>query len=171
MKKLLTTLLLVGSLAAAAQKHITGRVISVHDGDTFTILACDSLKLNVRLWGIDAPELKQPYGIEARECLRGLIMGTDVVVFIEGHEKYGRLLGTLRTHPIDFTEPRCVNEMMVYFGYAWVYTPNIKQSDNRQVDYAFLFNTSQTKAMSYFMGLWADANPTPPWEYRKNKKK
>jgi len=44
---------------------------SVHDGDTLRVVRGDE-ELKVRLCGIDAPEIRQPLGIESRDYLRSL---------------------------------------------------------------------------------------------------
>ena len=41
---------------------ITGKVVSVTDGDTIRVLDADNVQNKVRLTGIDAPERSQPYG-------------------------------------------------------------------------------------------------------------
>ncbi len=62
---LILFLLLAFSLAA---ESISGKVTLIYDGDTF--LMQDGLKsVEIRLWGIDAPEYKQAGGREATKCL------------------------------------------------------------------------------------------------------
>lgn len=43
-------------------QELSVNVVSVHDGDTITVLAAGNEQIKVRLEGIDAPELKQPLG-------------------------------------------------------------------------------------------------------------
>ncbi len=50
---------------------LSGKVISIHDGDTITILQ-GKQQIKVRLFGIDAPELKQPYGKKSKQFLANL---------------------------------------------------------------------------------------------------
>ncbi|MCR2123121.1 hypothetical protein CUPS3785_08570 [Campylobacter upsaliensis] len=57
------------------EKELTGKVSRVIDGDTIELLAKENpynhiAKLKIRLYGIDAPELKQAYGKEAKEYFR-----------------------------------------------------------------------------------------------------
>lgn len=42
---------------------------SIHDGDTLRVVRGNE-ELKIRLCGIDAPEIKQPLGIESRDYLR-----------------------------------------------------------------------------------------------------
>lgn len=53
------------TLPHAQSAVITGRVVSVQDGDTFTVLV-DRQQIKVRLADIDAPESKQPFGTRFR---------------------------------------------------------------------------------------------------------
>ena len=46
-------------------KHIN----SIHDGDTINITTHNNKKVKKRLYGIDAPELKQPFGEQSQLCL------------------------------------------------------------------------------------------------------
>ena len=57
-------LLLAGLVAAvhAGTHQIEGRIVGVHDGDTITLLDVDNRQHKIRLDGIDAPELGQPFG-------------------------------------------------------------------------------------------------------------
>ena len=77
-----------------------GVVVSVSDGDTFTVSVGDSRE-KVRLIGIDTPETKHPtkgvqcWGPEASEfTTRTLAVGTRVrlVRDVEARDRYGRLL-------------------------------------------------------------------------------
>ncbi|MCR2101390.1 thermonuclease family protein [Campylobacter upsaliensis] len=57
------------------EKELTGKVSKVIDGDTIELLAKENpynhiTKLKIRLYGIDAPELKQAYGKEVKEYFR-----------------------------------------------------------------------------------------------------
>ena len=76
------------------------KVLYVSDGDTVAVKKIENNKetgnlIKVRLYGIDAPELKQDYGYTSKEFLMKLIRGK--IVRIEGNknDRYGRLLGTV----------------------------------------------------------------------------
>jgi endonuclease YncB( thermonuclease family) len=60
---------LVVEAVAAPPTTATGKVVSVHDGDTLTLRTDDGRTLKVRLQGIDAPELGQPFGKRSRDEL------------------------------------------------------------------------------------------------------
>ena len=90
----------------------TGKIVKVYDGDTVTISAririteTQSTKLfrfNVRLRGIDSPEIKTKndneriLGIEARDGLRSLIMNEIVTLENVDYDKYGRILADVIT--------------------------------------------------------------------------
>ncbi|MEG4490285.1 thermonuclease family protein [Microcoleus sp. D3_18_C4] len=64
---------------------------SVYDGDTFRV-KCDNREQKIRLCGIDAPEAKQPLGIESRDYLRSLIAKakSQVIVVEMDRDRYGR---------------------------------------------------------------------------------
>ncbi len=47
---------------AATETRLTLKVVSVHDGDTFTGIDESNQQVKVRLDAVDAPELSQPYG-------------------------------------------------------------------------------------------------------------
>ena len=58
---------IAGQALAAPPATTAGKVVSVHDGDTVTVRTDDGQTLKVRLQGIDAPELKQPFGSRSRD--------------------------------------------------------------------------------------------------------
>ena len=63
------------AVAAVAAEPATlgGKVVSVHDGDTLTALDAANVQHKIRLHGIDAPEIGQPFGTKSRDRLAGRI--------------------------------------------------------------------------------------------------
>lgn len=96
-------------------------VIFVHDGDTVELDVDLGFKTHVRmcvrLWGINAPELATPEGLEAAAYLRQLLpLGSRATLnsFKDRADKYGgRWLGSIIN-----LEGYNVNEVMVVKGHA-----------------------------------------------------
>jgi endonuclease YncB( thermonuclease family) len=134
-----------------ARADFCGRVVSVHDGDTVTILS-GGVERRVRLVGIDAPERGQPYGSAARRVLSARIAGRDVQAIERGADSYGRTLARLRVDGAD------VNALQVRDGFAWVF----RRFEN---DPALIVLEDEARAAR--RGLWADPEPVPPWAWRE----
>ena len=130
----------------------SGKVVSIHDGDTITILQ-NKQQIKVRLFGIDAPEKKQPYGQKSKQFLSNLIAGRSVEIQEKGKDRYKRVLG------IVYLDGQDINEQMVLNGYAWAY-----------VKYSKIYAGQELKARSQNLGLWQDKKPITPWEWRKGSK-
>ncbi|MBT7068222.1 MAG: thermonuclease family protein [Verrucomicrobia bacterium] len=88
----------------------TGIVTRVIDGDT--IIAGTNI---VRLAEIDAPEIKQPYGPDAKATLKAMIAGKRITVTYTRRDRYGRILGTVWAGGVN------INEYLVRTGHAWRY--------------------------------------------------
>ncbi|WP_107824148.1 thermonuclease family protein [Campylobacter concisus] len=125
------------------------KVISVHDGDTITVLSGKE-QTKVRLYGIDAPEKKQDYGQRSKQFLANLIAGQMVEVEPKGKDRYKRTLGNI------YYKGQDINAQMVLNGYAWAY-----------VKYSKIYVDQEKLARENKRGLWQSSNPTPPWEWRK----
>ncbi|MBQ7618173.1 MAG: thermonuclease family protein [Desulfovibrio sp.] len=158
MKKILLDLFLMLLLSFENAFGWEGVVKSISDGDTITIYPefARETAVKVRLYGIDAPELKQEFGIESRECLKGLI--NDRVLKIEtfGFDKYKRILGILYDGNGDD-----INQKMIQNGCAWVYAKYCKIP--RCKDWV----KDERKALQNKLGLWNGQEVTPPWKWRK----
>lgn len=128
---------------------LSGKVVSIHDGDTITILQ-GKQQIKVRLFGIDAPELEQPYGKKSKQFLANLIAGEVVEVEPKGKDRYKRTLG------IIYFKGQDINAQMVLNGYAWAY-----------VKYSKIYVDHERLARENKRGLWQSSDPTPPWEWRK----
>jgi len=138
----------------------TAKVIRVVDGDSVNVLRIsDKEELRLRLYGIDAPETKQPYGRESKDALKGLL-GPNTVISVKvlDKDRYDRLICELHLDNKDIS----VNEWMVSKGNAWHYVKYA--SDDMALKQA------EENARNNKLGLWTIIDPTPPWEYRKNKK-
>lgn len=95
---------------AAGNRITTTRVKAVHDGDTFTTVE----GWQVRMLGIDAPELYQPGGDIARDILGGYLLNKTVKLEPDREDKdrYGRLLRYV------YVGDTLINAEMVRKGYA-----------------------------------------------------
>ena len=136
-------------------KELTGKVSKVIDGDTIELLAKENpyhhiTKLKIRLYGIDAPELKQAYGKEAKEYLSALILKQEVSLIIENKDKYDRFVGTI------FLKGQDINKEMVKNGYAHAYESFSKK-----------YLAEQANAKIFKLGLWQDERVMSPSEFRR----
>ena len=157
-KMLVSILLLAGGYAANAET-VVGRVVSVADGDTITVLDAANVQHKIRFSGIDAPEKKQAFGQRSKESLSDMVFGKTVNVETEKRDKYGRQIGKVLINGQD------VNLVQVESGMAWFYRQYQRdQSANDQRRYA----AAEDSARVNKRGLWRDAQPTPPWDFRHN---
>jgi endonuclease YncB( thermonuclease family) len=109
-------ILAAGLWAAAAQAApaaIEGRVAKVIDGDTLQLQQADGRLIDVALAGIDAPELCQPWGGDARDALKEWVQGQPVTFRPSGKDERGRTLGALFVDGVE------LNRRMVEEGHAW----------------------------------------------------
>ncbi len=129
----------------------SGKVVSVHDGDTITV-RIDGHAEKVRLLGIDAPELddeRRDYrdaGYAARDYARSKLGGETVTLESDSHQgdrdRYGRLLRyVILRDGTDF------NEDLLRKGYAHVYE-RFEFSMKRE------FHEAQAEAKREKRGVW-----------------
>ncbi|MBF0537092.1 MAG: thermonuclease family protein [Nitrospirae bacterium] len=143
------------------QQYHRERVVRVKDGDTVVLSAGPGRQsYTCRLYGIDSPETAkpnapgQPYGVEATRQLEQLILGKDVEVTLTGEKTYNREVCILRLNNAD------INLRMIALGYAWAYKHYLKPP------YMDDYINAQRQARAARAGLWQDANPEPPWDFR-----
>ena len=80
MVKYFSTLVILIPLLSAQAETLTGRLVSVADGDTVTVLDATNTQHKIRVAGIDAPEKKQAFGNRSKDNLAELVAGKDVSV-------------------------------------------------------------------------------------------
>ncbi len=155
------SLVLALVLTAAEAATITGRVVGVSDGDTITVLDADRTQYKIRLAGIDAPESKQAFGSRSKQNLSDLVFGKDVAVEWDKRDRYQRVVGVVLVDGHD------VNLEQVRAGMAWWYRQYAKE---QTLDDRRLYEQAENGAKAARRGLWVDANPVPPWEWRRAKR-
>ena len=153
LKRISIFVLMMFSLSGLADENIDGRVVSVADGDTLTILDAEFQQHKVRLAGIDAPEKAMPFGQVSKQKLAEICFEKQAEITIVNIDRYGRTVGDVVCDGVH------ANEEMVKGGYAWVY---------RHYDRGFeAFYPLEQEAKDAKLGLWSDSEPTPPWEWRR----
>jgi len=136
----------------------SGKVVGVTDGDTIDVMD-QGRAVRLRLYGIDCPEKSQAFGTKAKQFTADLCFGRTVRWERKDVDRYGRSVALV------WVGEDLVNEKLVAAGMAWTYTRYCKPPWLRR------FTDVQKIARDGKRGLWADSNPTPPWDFRKKKKK
>ncbi|MBB6612481.1 thermonuclease family protein [Pontibacter sp. Tf4] len=140
---------------AATPTPAGDKVVAVKDGDTIELLR-NGETIKVRLYGVDSPEKTQDFGQRARQFTSDLAFGKQVRLIVHNKDRYGRTVGT-----IILPDGRNLNEELVKNGMAWHYKAYSKDKNLANLE---------ADARRYKRGLWAEPNPTPPWDYRKNER-
>lgn len=148
-------------VANNVQLVIEGKVINVHDGDTITVLDQNNKKFHIRLQGIDAPELKQDFGSVSQQSLARMVLGKQVSIFWTKVDKYRRTVGTIKLDGQD------MNIEQVRAGLAWHFK---KYEDEQEPQDRLTYAAAEQQARTAKLGLWQDANPTVPGDWRQEVK-
>ena len=151
MKCLVWVWLLCVSLHCYSQKSY--KIISVHDGDTFQIIK-KGKKQSCRIASIDAPELKQSFGIASRDNLRNLILNKTVFIDSLGTDLYQRQIVAVRVQNVS------LDSLLVRTGFAWHY---VAYSKNPQLKNLMQLSINEE------LGIWkcGIVGACPPWLFRK----
>ena len=131
---------------------ISGTVIGIHDGDTLR-LRSGTATIKVRLFGIDAPELGQPFSRASREHLSTLTYGKTVRLIPHGKDAFGRQLAE-----VVLEDGTNVNLTMVRAGMAYYF---------RRYARSATLERAENDARRERRGVWSTDGLVPPWEYRK----
>ena len=135
-------------------QNLSGKVISVADGDTITILTQGNKQVKIRLYGIDTPEKGQEFGSRAKKFTASLVADESVRVELITTDRYGKTVAMVFLNDLN------VNKEIVRSGFAWVYRKYCTEQICNE------FYDDEEQARSAGLGLWHDAKPQPPWEWR-----
>ncbi len=155
----LFVLTFVCGVVPASASVLQGRVVEVHDGRMVTVENTGRL-IKVALKGTDAPEMDQPYGDIARQHLASLVLNRQVIIEYTGLGPEAVLIGRV------LCDDRDIGLQMIRDGAAWFdrnYETNLGAMESG------LYAESEQAARGERRGLWRDAKPTPPWEWRRER--
>ena len=127
------------------------RVSNVADGDTFTVKQGDN-EFNIRMLMVDTPETvdpdmdaPMPYGKEASDFTKSMIMGKDVTLTFQGRDAYGRALAYVELDGDDF------NQMLITEGLGKMRYLDGTTDTSRYMEY----RATERKAAKDKRGLWS----------------
>ncbi len=142
------------------------KVRRVVDGDSLVVnygglFSCLRRPFPVRLYGIDAPELAQPYGPEARKELASLVRRGAVRMDVMATDRYGRTVGLIYA---GRRRRESVNVAMVRAGMAYWY----RRYGGRNLG----FPEAEAEAKTRRRGVWRDGRRARrPWDYRADQRR
>ena len=110
--------------------------------------------VKVRLHGVDTPEKAQAFGTQAQKFTGELVFQQTVTVVIRDTDRYGRVVGE-----VLLPDGRSLNQELVKAGMAWWYRPYAPDDTT--------LAQLEAEARTAKRGLWADAHPVPPWQWRQ----
>jgi len=151
-------LLLIAIFWSSAYQFTFGQSIYASDPTEITVVDGDTIRMGetrIRLHGVDAPEMRQAGGRDARSRLRAIIATGGVLscVFLD-RDRYQRFVAKCFTNKkID------IGGEMVRNGYAFAY-----QAFSR--DYV----VDEHFAKENRLGLWR-GEPVMPWVWRRSRLK
>ena len=165
-----TIVLILVLTASTTHADVTGRVVTVTDGDTIRVLDSYQVEHKVRLTGIDAPERGQPFNTVSRNHLASMVAGKEVRVESTKSDQYGRLLGKVWVQPVDC--PACgktldANHAQVLSGMAWWYRYYAQEQPPEDRG---RYESAEDEAKARKLGLWVDPKPINPYDWRRGKR-
>jgi len=140
--------------SAQAARSWDPRVTHVSDGDTLWVRPLNGAQAQkIRLEGLDAPELCQHGGEEARAALQGLLRGHVVQVQSLNRDTYGPGLARIQWQGQD------VGHWLVLQGHAW--SSSFQGRAGR-------YDEAQQQAQAQRRGVFSRAaTPLTPRQFRK----
>ncbi|WP_293936114.1 thermonuclease family protein [Iodobacter sp.] len=152
-------LLLLTACKADQPTVLSGVVIKVLDGDSLIIRDAANQEHALRLAFIDAPEYSQAFGSESRRSLDRWAYQKTAVATVIDTDKYQRSVVLLQIVGKD------INAEQVKAGLAWHYQ-HFAKGKQSTTQFA-LYQAAESEARAAQRGLWQEATPTPPWDYRR----
>jgi micrococcal nuclease len=139
--------------APAHAATFQGVVTHVTDGDSIWVRPdAGGAPRELRIHGIDAPEICQRFGDQSRRALAAQVLHRPVTVKSRAQDSYQRTLAKVSAGGQD------VGGWMVRNGHAWSYRFRGKGGP---------YMAEETSARNARLGLWNDADLVNPRQFRK----
>ena len=143
---------------AAESSTLRAKIVAYGSGTAFAVLDENEKLKRVKLAGVDSPERTQRFGAQARQLAGEWLGAAPIEIAIDKIDKDGRIYGRVSV------DGRDVGLEMIKAGMAWC-DPADAADIPAQVRQRY--DQECTEAKKHRRGLWIDANPNPPWEFRK----
>jgi endonuclease YncB( thermonuclease family) len=140
---------------------LSGKVVSVTDGDTLKLLDADNKQHTIRLAGIDAPEKAQAFGNAAKKHLGELVADKQICTSGSKIDKYGRTVAKVMLDGAD------IDLQMVKDGYAWHFKKYEGEQSQEDRD---AYASAHDQAKSDTIGLWSEPDPIEPDAWRAGER-
>lgn len=133
-------------------------ILKMVDGDSGQARLMSSGKtVNIRLYGIDAPERGQAFSQKAKAFSENLLNGQRVQLDVIETDRFGRQIVNLY-----LSDGSLANHRIVAAGFAWWFRSFAPDNGD--------LSSLEAHARAAKLGLWQDKAPLPPWEYRQKKR-
>ena len=134
-------------------RPFTGTVTHVTDGDTLWVRPSGGGEpVAVRLQGIDAPEICQPQGLEAKTALMAKTLHRAVTIHPRTRDGWHRTVARVHLDGQD------LGQWLVQQGWAW--SPGHQHHPGP-------YAAEQAQARAARAGLWAQPEAIPPRSFRR----
>jgi len=145
----------LAALSDLSAAELVVRVISVEEGDRLTIRHSGRTD-TIYIKDIDCPQLTQPYGKQAKRVTTAFVANRDVVIRGLASDKHKRLSAEVVLH-----DGRSLGRELLKEGLAW--WKRSPAADQR-------LELLEELARAGGKGLWSEAKPIPPWEWKQQAK-
>lgn len=142
------------TFSAFSTEPLIVKPLWIHDGDTFKATVANKAVIDCRIWGIDAPELDQPWGKVAKTALMEFILKKNIRITKKSNS-YSRIVITVENSGKDIALE------LLKMGLAWhsnLHAPNMRE-----------YAKAVEEAKKEKRGLWSDKAPVAPWIWRKRR--
>ncbi|WP_291811265.1 thermonuclease family protein [Limnobacter sp.] len=158
--------------SATSGSFYLATVTRVADGDTITVRNTDGAIHKIRMHAVDAPELNQAGGEQAKRWLTQQVLNKDVKIIVNNTDRYKRQVAKV-VMPLDNCQQRLcdgetdINLKAIEAGHAWWYREFARsQSSEDRV----LYEAAEDQARTTRKGLWQQTAPLAPWQWRTEQR-
>ena len=149
-------LLLFFLCAQVYAQTLTGKVIGVKDGDTVVVIDASNNQTTLRLAEVDCPEKAQAFGTKAKQFTSDAVYLKEIEYIVTDTDRYGRSIAK-----IYYDDNKYLSAEIIKNGFGWQY---------KQYSTAKLLAKLEQEARQNKRGLWVDANPIYPSDFRRTKR-
>ena len=150
-------LALLAALPSQAES-ISGRIVSIIDGNTLLLVDAMNTQHPIGLAGADSPERGQDFGPQARSKLAAMAFNRQASADCQRRDHNQRQICLVRVAGMD------VGLEQVRAGLAWWDRQYAGQQTSQE---RASYEQAEFDAKTHRRGLWNSKNPVAPWEWRK----